>query len=290
MAHADGSSTPAALRVSVVSGHSPMRAPDLLGDDGEVTSDPHPETAARAARGPRQAAWWRELAGQFVLIVLAALAYFGVRGLTQASFAQAQENARRVLRFEEAIGIAWESAVQQAVIDHDRLVTLANWVYIYGHWPVIALTLGVLFARDRERFRLLRNAMFVSGAIGLIVFALFPVAPPRLTGLDVVDTVTERSQSYRTFQPPGLINKYAAVPSLHFGWNLLVGVIVWQATRSRVLRALAVLSPVLMAAAVVLTANHFVIDVVAGAIVALAGLVIARRLPERLAAPFAGRR
>lgn len=255
-----------------------------------MTCDPHPGTAAPPARRPRPATWWRDLAGQFVLIVLAALAYFGVRGLTESSLAQAQQNARHVVGFEEALGIAWESALQGAVLDNDRLVALANWIYIYGHWPVIALTLGVLFARDRARFRLLRNAMFVSGAIGLIVFALFPVAPPRLTGLDVVDTVTEQSSSYRTLQPPGLINKYAAVPSLHFGWNLLIGIVVWQATRRRWLRVLAVLSPVLMAAAVVLTANHYVIDVVAGGVVALAGLVIARRLPDHLAAPFHHRR
>lgn len=96
---------------------------------------------------------------------------------------------------------------------------LSNWVYIYGHWPVIGITLVWLFLRAPDDYRLLRNAMFVSGAIGLVLFALFPVSPPRFGVLELVDTVTERSDSYRALQPPGLINRYAAFPSLHFGWN-----------------------------------------------------------------------
>lgn len=246
-----------------------------------------------ASAGPRPA-WrrftrWRSLLFQLVLISLAAVAYFGVRGLTQSSLAVAEDNARDLMRFEDAVGIGVERSLQRALIDHDWVVTLANWVYIYGHWPVIALTLAVLFVRQPPRFRLLRNAMFISGAIGLIVFALYPVAPPRLMDIGIVDTVTEQSRSYRTLQPPGLINKYAALPSLHFGWNLLVGVILWQATRRTAVRVFAVVMPVLMAFAVVVTANHYVIDVVAGGALALLGLFVALRLPPDLAAPLSRR-
>jgi membrane-associated phospholipid phosphatase len=249
-------------------------------------------TTARIAPRPswRRFGRWRSLVFQFVLISLAALAYFAVRGLTESSLATARHNARDLMRFEDAIGIGVERSLQQALIGHEWIVTLANWIYIYGHWPVIALTLGALFARHPDRFRLLRNAMFISGAIGLLVFALYPVAPPRLMDIGIIDTVTERSQSYRTLQPPGLINKYAALPSLHFGWNLLVGVILWQTTRRRWVRGFAVAMPVAMAFAVVVTANHYVIDVVAGGALALLGLLIAMRLPEDLAAPLHRRR
>jgi membrane-associated phospholipid phosphatase len=90
--------------------------------------------------------------------------------------------------------------------------------------------------------------------------------------------VSLHSDSYRALQPPGLTNQYAAFPSLHFGWNLLLGLVVWGATTNRALRAFAVLGPAAMATAVVVTANHFVLDVVGGLLVVLLGYVIARRL------------
>jgi len=228
---------------------------------------------------------WKTLLVQGALIVVAALCYFGVRGLTQSELPAAQANARELAALERALGLDWELWLQGLVIDRSWLVTLANWVYMYGHWPVIAVTLTWLFVRAPDRFYLLRNAMFISGAIGLVVFALVPVAPPRLGVLEIADTITERSSSYRTLQPPGLINRYAALPSLHFGWNLLVGVVLWQATRSRLVRAFAVAMPVAMAFAVVATGNHYVVDVLAGGVVALAGLAGALALADLRATP-----
>ena len=229
------------------------------------TSSPHAPRAIAVPRpGLRTFPGWGPLVVQMVLVGGAALCYFAVRGLTQSSLGLAQENARDLVALEQRLGLDWEHTTQALIIDHDRLVRLVDAVYMYGHWPVIALTLGWLFVRTPDRFCLLRNAMFVSGAIGLVIFALVPVAPPRLGVLDLVDTVTQRTTEYRTLQPPGLINRYAALPSLHFGWNLLVGIVVWQASRSTLLRLAAVACPVAMAFAVVATANHYVVDVVAG--------------------------
>ena len=76
--------------------------------------------------------------------------------------------------------------------------------------------------------------------------------------------MTLHSEAYRALQPPGFTNQYAAFPSLHFGWNLLVGVAVWGATRNILLRLLSILGPAAMGAAVVLTANHYVLDLVGG--------------------------
>ncbi len=126
--------------------------------------------------------------------------------------------------------------------------------------------------------------MFISGAIGLVILILFPVAPPRLMPAGFVDTVTELSTSYRVLQPPSLINKFAAVPSLHVGWNLLVGILIFTTSRNRLARLFALGGPLLMATAVVLTANHYIVDAVAGSIVALAGLagaVALRRVHDR---------
>jgi membrane-associated phospholipid phosphatase len=221
------------------------------------------------------------VAREIAVIAVAALVYFGVRGLTESRIDRAFENADRLLRLERSLGIAWERGLQQFILDERFLVTATNWIYVYGHWPVI-LGCGVfLYVRHRREYRLLRDAMFISGLIGFAFFAALPVAPPRFVDPTVVDTVTQYSHGYRALQPPALTNQYAALPSLHAGWNLLVGILLFQVTTSVALRAFAVAMPVAMAFAVVATANHFVLDVVLGTIVVLIGLAFATRVVPR---------
>lgn len=223
----------------------------------------------------------RALAREAVLITLAILAYFGIRNATAGDPGPAFDNAEGIVDFQQHLGIDWEDELQGLVIDHDLLVDVVNWVYIWGHWPVIIGTAVVLFLLRRSHYRLLRNALFVSGGIGFLLFALFPVAPPRLLDLGLVDTVTERSYAYRALQPPGLTNQYAAFPSLHAGWNLLVGIVLVLAFTHLGVRAFAVAMPLAMALAVVMTANHFVIDIVAGYAVVLVGLAAALAMELR---------
>jgi membrane-associated phospholipid phosphatase len=163
-------------------------------------------------------------------------------------------------------------------------VTLTNWVYIWGHWPVILGVATALYLYRRERYYLLRNALFVSGAIGFAFFAFLPVAPPRLLDLGLEDTVTNESSAYRALQPPGLTNQYAAFPSLHVGWNVVVGIVLLLTTAHLVVRLIAVISPLAMGFAVVATANHFVLDVVGGIAVVVVGLVVALAIEKRAAA------
>jgi membrane-associated phospholipid phosphatase len=224
--------------------------------------------------GPTAAVAAREA----VMIAAAALVYIGIRAITEGRTAVAATNGYELMRLEERLGLAWESWVQSLVLGRDWLVAACNWIYIYGHWPVIASVALILFLARRDRYRLLRNAVFVSGAIGFLFFALLPVAPPRLLDLGLVDTVAEQSAAYRTLQPPALTNQYAALPSLHFGWNLLVGIILFGTTRRLAVRAFAVLMPAAMAFAVVATANHYVVDVVAGGLVVLVALAAAFRI------------
>jgi hypothetical protein len=161
------------------------------------------------------------------------------------------------------------------------LVDVANAVYIYGHWPIL-IGAGILLFRYRRRdYYRLRNACILTGLIGLVIFSLFPVAPPRLTDMPVIDTVTRDSEGYRQILPAALVNQYAAVPSFHVGWNLLVGIVVFGATRNWLLRGFAVLMPVAMGLAVVATANHYVIDVFAGVAIVLGGLAIVRLIETR---------
>jgi PAP2 superfamily len=180
--------------------------------------------------------------------------------------------------------------LQSAATEHGWLVEILNAIYIYGHWPVVVVTLAWLLLRHRDDYPQFRNAILVSGAIGLIIFATFPVAPPRfLPEFGFVDTVTENTSAYRVLQPPAFVNQYAAVPSLHFGWNLLMGIAWAGLAGSTAARLFGLLMPVLMLAAIVLTANHYVLDGVAGGVIALIGLAVGTHLANRRGEPPADR-
>jgi hypothetical protein len=212
---------------------------------------------------------------EVLVVATAILLYFGVRNATAGAPDRAFANAQRVIDAEQRLGLSWEHALQGAIIGSHALVTLANWIYIWGHWPVILVSAIALFALRRAQYRVLRTTLVLSGLVGFAFFALFPVAPPRLEDPGLVDTVTAYSHSYRTLQPPGLTNQYAAMPSLHFGWNLAVGIVLFTAFTSPLVRGFAVTLPVLMAFAVIATANHFVLDVLAAGVLVLAAYAVA---------------
>lgn len=217
-----------------------------------------------------------QLAGETVIVVLAYFSYFLVRGLVEGREAQAFRRAIDIIELEQALGIFWEPLLQEHLLRFDLLVNLANWTYIWGHWPVIVLAAVWLFLLHREDYSVYRNAFIISGAIGLVIFALLPVAPPRfLLAWGFVDTVADRSHAYRILQPPGFVNQYAAMPSLHFGWNLLVGIAIIRHTSSHPARLFGLLMPVAVFLGIVLTGNHYIIDGLAGGALALLGLAAA---------------
>ncbi|MFE5036950.1 phosphatase PAP2 family protein [Streptomyces sp. NPDC056683] len=212
------------------------------------------------------------------IVIGAVLGYFGVRGLTDSSQVTALHDAARVEAAERGLHLDWEPTVQSLVVNDQAITRILNWIYIFGHWPVIALTLIWLLSRHPELYVRAACAMLLSGAVGLVAFAVFPVAPPRLAALGMTDTVTEQSHAYRVLQPPAFTNQYAAMPSLHVGWNLLMTLAILAATRTIWLRVLAVALTVSMDATVVLTANHYVLDAFAGAVLAQLSWYVAGRL------------
>ena len=213
---------------------------------------------------------------ELVFFVTGYLTYFGVRAVTEGRIDRAFDNASALLHLERYFGIAWERTIQGVVAGSELLQDLVAAVYVYGHWPVLIGAGVLLFHYRREHYYTLRNACLLTGLLGLVVFALFPVAPPRLTGLTVMSTLTDGGAAYRQILPPTLVNQYAAMPSFHAGWNLAVGIVVFRATRHWALRAFAVTMPLAMAFAVVATANHFVIDVIVGVALVLIALGLPR--------------
>jgi membrane-associated phospholipid phosphatase len=246
--------------------------------------------AVLPAARERSGAGTRWVLGQAALLVSAVLGYFLIRGYTQARTGIAVDDAHHVIALEQSLGLAREWELQGLVLPHGALSTFFDRVYIYGHWPVIAVSLLWLGLRAPAVLARTRDAMLLSGAVGLVCFTTFPVAPPRLAGIGLVDTVSEDSPAYRLLQPHSFTNQYAAFPSLHVGWDLLIGLALFTATRRWWLRALAVLAPLLMCAAVVVTANHYLLDVLAGATIAASAWAMVARRRGPVHRPDPGRR
>ncbi|AYY14820.1 phosphatase PAP2 family protein [Actinobacteria bacterium YIM 96077] len=235
-------------------------------EDGVLTTERDISGRSRAWRGIREG----------LLVATATLLYSLVRGLTDDRVDLAFENAERVISFQSTLGFFVESDMQAWIADNDVAINIVNAIYIGGYWPVLIGTLAWLLVRHPDHYTLYRNALLASGAITLVIFALYPLAPPRfLPEQGFIDTVAENSETYRNFTASPFVNEYAAMPSLHFGWILLLSIAWIAVSKRRIATAFGVIMPISMFAAIVLSGNHFIIDGIVGGIVVLAGLGIA---------------
>ena len=240
-------------------------------------------------RGARRQAFqlWR-ITGRLglhevVFVVTAFLVYFLIRGAVVGRAGEAMGRAVDLIALERRLGLYHELALQSWLLDRYWLIKTMNWIYFWGHMPLIIAFAVWLYARHRHTYSLARNAFLASGAIGVVIYWLFPVAPPRLVPfagmvdtMAVFDRVGYNAQEVSTF-----VNQFAAVPSLHFGWSLLLGLMVAWVGKNPLTWAFCIAWPVAMFFAVVMTGNHFILDAVAGGIVSFAGLAIAYGL-ERI--------
>lgn len=204
--------------------------------------------------------------------------YLAVRWYTLGSTDEAISNTGDLLRLERLLGLDWEHAIQDATMSVPGLNTFFTLIYVWGYFPALVAIIVWLYVRHRESYVTMRNAMLASGVVGLVVYALYPCAPPWIGGGDgFTDTVAEGT-FVSVARPPGITNHLGAIPSFHVGWVILAGIVVFRAVSSPILRALCVLYPALMGYAVISTGNHWVLDIPAGAVLAGVGLLVATRL------------
>jgi hypothetical protein len=219
-----------------------------------------------------------------VTAIAAAATYFGVREVVEGSTRAATANADRVLRVERWIGIDFERSAQRFVLDHPDLVEVCNRAYVWLHWPFLIVALVFVFRRDRLAYHRLFGALVASGIVGLVVFAAFPVSPPRFEP-GFVDTVSQAERQHFLPYPSGWSNRFASMPSFHAGWTLVAGLVLASTIRSRFLKVIAWLPGPLVAVAVVVTGNHYVLDVVAGCAIAVGALVLTSWSVHRAVSP-----
>jgi membrane-associated phospholipid phosphatase len=216
----------------------------------------------------------QRLPTQVVTVAAGFLVYLGVRAVTVGERAVAIRHGHDVLRVERSLGLDWERASQAATVRHDWLRHLFDTFYASAYWPMIIDALAVLWHRDRQRYVILRDAMAISGAVGLLAFALYPVAPPRM--LDgYVDTVSASARQHFIAHPSAFVNPYAALPSFHAGWIALAALVLALSAQRWSVRATVLIPAPLMATTVVVTANHYVLDVVAGVGLSVLGGILA---------------
>jgi hypothetical protein len=232
------------------------------------------------AIGRRLPLGWRDLLLQLGLFFFAYQGYQLVRGLVDGKAALAFENAHRVADLERALGSYFEAGLQQALLDTTWLIDAANWLYVNSHFVVTTVFLAWLYLYRNEHFPFVRNMFLVAMGIALLGYALFPTAPPRmLPGDGFTDTLaTFTSVEQDSNAVSLLVNKYAAVPSMHVGFALMIAGTGVAIVANRAGRVLWSVYPLLVFAVVVITANHFWFDAAAGGVVALASALVAHRL------------
>lgn len=220
------------------------------------------------------------LTRELVLLGLLLAVYTGARTLAGKDVPAAFGHAGRVLAVEQWLHLPSEQVLQAVLLSWRPLTHAANLYYAGAHLPVTLLALTWLFLRHREHYVWARRAIVSATGAALAVYVLVPVAPPRMLGADgFVDTATLLGQSvYGSPTRGSLTDQYAAMPSLHVGWSILVAVVCIAASRRR-LRWLWVVHPVVTTLVVVSTGNHYWLDAVAGAV--LVGLALTVTYRER---------
>ncbi|MGX1567298.1 phosphatase PAP2 family protein [Streptomyces sp. NPDC055506] len=245
-------------------------------------TEPAPAGSDATARPPHVIAR-PPLVRELLLVAGLFLVYKFGRQLATGHTGEAFHNARRVWDFERAVHLPGEGAVQSLLLHGDGLAHVANTYYAAVHFPATVAFLVWLYLRRPAHYVWARRVLAAVTAAALALHLLFPLAPPRmLAATGLVDTARVYGPSvYGDPTTDSLSNQFAAMPSLHFGWALMVAIGLIVATRSR-WRLLWLLHPLLTLLVIVGTANHYWLDaIVATALLGLALAVV--QAPHRTA-------
>ena len=208
---------------------------------------------------------------QIGLFLLAYLVYSAARFVTIGDLPSARDHAHWIMSAEQSLGIGVEASVQ-AAFSGTWMLWVLNHLYLVAQLGVIPLALIFLYRRAPEIYVRLRNTILATWLISVPVYGFFPVAPPRLADIGIVDTITSQTGvALDSSLTTSFYNELAAVPSLHVGFAVAVGFALFAALRNPVLRVLALLWGPVIGLAVVATGNHFVFDMIAGVVAAALG-------------------
>jgi hypothetical protein len=217
---------------------------------------------------------------QLSLFVLADILYETVRGVAESNAATAFSNARGIVETERSLGLFFEQGLQSWAMGQRVLIDIANFMYVNSHFVMTTTVLVWLYLRHNERFYFVRNMFMIAMGFALIGYLLLPTAPPRFfPELGFVDTI---AYYVNVQHDSGLValffNPYAAVPSMHVAFALMISIPTLLIVRNRFVKVLWGLYPLLITFVVIVTGNHWFLDAVIGAFVAGAAAFVAGRV------------
>jgi hypothetical protein len=232
--------------------------------------------SARVLRDNTVLYWWAELLSIAVFYTL----YTTVRNLNGTNASIARSNALKLMHWQDVLGINFERAAQQWALHFKPLIIACNYFYGSLHFVVTGGVLVFLYRKFSDDYPLWRNTIAFATAFALVGFALWPLMPPRLlpSHFGFVDTLS-RYPTFWSFNQ-GAINKisnqFAAMPSVHCAWSMWCAVVLVPRVRHGWSKTLAALYPVGTVTAIVLTANHYILDALGGFVILALGFLLAR--------------
>ncbi|HTA37372.1 MAG TPA: phosphatase PAP2 family protein [Solirubrobacteraceae bacterium] len=225
---------------------------------------------------------WLDALRQISLFAAVWFAYKLVRGLVEGDANAAFAHARDVITLETKLHLFVEPSVQAWASGSHLLMVLASWLYVNAQTTITLTALLYLYLRRNSSFYFVRNMFMIAMAIALVGYIVFPTAPPRFMPeygfIDTVSDLTGVHVSHTSGLMTTLINPYAAVPSVHVAFALMVGWPLAKLSKHSVVRIVWAVYPFLIAFVIIVTANHFIFDALLGALTAGASAYGARWL------------
>jgi hypothetical protein len=224
-----------------------------------------------------------DAARQLGLFVVAELSYEAVRGIADGARHEALVNGQNVIDLEKELHTFFEPGLQSVFIDHRWIIDFANFMYMNSHFVVTTAFLVWLYIFRNQNFYFVRNMFMVAMALAIVGYALVPTMPPRLFPQDgFVDTITDYAQvNHDSGLVKLFINPYAAIPSMHIAFSMMIGVTGVLLSRHKLTKLVWAAYPLLVFWVVVVTANHFWVDGAAGLLVAILAALAAREVLAR---------
>jgi uncharacterized membrane protein YkvA (DUF1232 family) len=215
---------------------------------------------------------WLDALRQVSLFAAAYLAYRLVRGLVEGDANAAFAHARDLISLERTLHVFVEPSIQAWASGSHVVMVLASWLYVNAQTSVTVAALVYLYLRHNRNFYFVRNMLMIGMAIALVGYAVFPTAPPRFMPewgfIDTVADFTSVHVSHASASLNALTNLYAAVPSMHVAFALMIGWTLARLARRRIVSVLWLLYPFVIAFVIIVTANHFIVDALLGAVTA----------------------
>jgi hypothetical protein len=215
---------------------------------------------------------WLDALRQVSLFAAAYLAYRLVRGIVETQANTAFAHARDLISLERGMHLFVEPSIQAWASGSHAVMLVASWWYINAQTTITVAALIYLYLRHNQSFYFVRNMLMIGMAIALIGYVAFPTAPPRFMPewgfIDSVSDFTGLRVSSASASANALTNLYAAVPSMHVAFAMMIGWTLTRLVKPRPLKVLWALYPFLMTFVIIVTANHFIFDALLGAVTA----------------------